>query len=146
MVKRLIVTGALITVMISASWSRLSGKIEAQDDVTLSDDESKSDRQQFMRRKLSMVQNIVEGIAVEDFDLISKGGMELLALAESATWKSTKDPYYRHYSANFEQSAKGLLAAAKSESVEKATFAYVHVTFSCTACHQHVRGTVRVAR
>ena len=114
----------------------------ALEDATAKDPE----RQEFMRRKLAMVNDIVEGIATEDFDLIEEGAGKLLSLAESAAWKSTKDPYYRHYSANFEQAAKGLISAAKSESVEKATFAYVHVTISCTACHQHVRGTIRVAR
>lgn len=105
-----------------------------------------TERQVFMRTKLLMVQKIVEGIATEDFEMVEKGGVELVALAETAAWKSTRDPFYRHYSANFEQAAKGLIAAAKSESVEKATFAYVHVTISCTACHQHVRNTVRTAR
>jgi cytochrome c556 len=106
----------------------------------------KSDRQIFMRSKLAMVQKIVEGITTEDYKMIEKGGLELAALAESAAWKSTQDPYYGQYSANFEYAIKGLLAAAKSESVEKSTFAYVHVTISCTACHQHVRGTARTAR
>ncbi len=103
-------------------------------------------QQEFMRQKLSMVYNIVEGLAQEDFELIEKGAKNLLALAESAEWQSTKDPYYRHYSGNFRQAAKGLMAAAQSESVEKATYAYIHVTVSCTACHQHVRNTVRLAR
>ncbi len=104
------------------------------------------DRSRFMRKKLTMVQQVVEGIATEDFDMIRKGGMELAALAESAAFKSAGDPYYKHYSANFEHAVKGLVSAAQSQSVEKATFAYVHVTISCTACHQHVRGTVRTAQ
>ncbi|MEZ6123190.1 MAG: hypothetical protein R3C49_08465 [Planctomycetaceae bacterium] len=103
-------------------------------------------RQRFMRSKLNMVQKIVEGIATEDFRMIRDGGMELAALAESAAWKSAGDPFYAQYSAAFEETVKVLISAADSKSVEKATFAYVHVTISCTACHQHVRGTVRTAR
>ena len=93
-----------------------------------------------------MVQKVVEGIATEDFEMIRDGGMELAALAESAAWKSVGDPFYGQYSSGFEQTVKALISAAEAESVEKATFAYVHVTISCTACHQHVRGTVRTAR
>ena len=93
-----------------------------------------------------MVQKIVEGITTEDYEMNDSGGLELATLTESAAWKSDRDPYYQYYSRNFEQAVKGLISAAKSESVEKATFAYVHVTISCTACHQHVRGTVRTAR
>lgn len=108
--------------------------------------QDKTERQLFMRGKLAMVQKIVEGITTEDYEMIDSGGLELATLTESAAWKSDRDPYYQYYSRNFEQAVKGLISAAKSESVEKATFAYVHVTISCTACHQHVRGTVRTAR
>lgn len=106
----------------------------------------KTDRQIDMVSKLSMVQKIVEGISTEDYEMIEAGARQLVTLAESAAWKSVRDPYYRHYSGDFEQAAKGLIAAAKRGSIEKSTFAYVHVTFSCTACHQHVRGTIRTAR
>ena len=108
-------------------------------------DKPDPDRSEFMRGKLKMVQKVVEGISTEDFELVEQGAAELFALSESATWQSTDDPFYKHYSANFEHAVRGLLTAAKSESPEKTTFAYVHVTISCTACHQHVRGTKRVA-
>lgn len=104
------------------------------------------DLNEFMRSKLAMVHKIVEGLAVEDFSLIEKGARELDAIAESAAWNASRDPYYRNYSANFQHAARGLIEAAKSKSIEKATFSYVHVTISCTACHQHVRGVVRVAQ
>ena len=109
-------------------------------------EDDKAGPQVEMRAKLAMVQKIVEGISTEDFDMVEAGATELVTLAESAAWKSSRDPYYRHYSGNFEQAARGLIDAAKRESVEKSTFAYVHVTFSCTACHQHVRSTIRTAR
>lgn len=98
-----------------------------------------------MREKLSMVNKVVEGLTTEDFDLVKEGGRELAALTESAAWASGRDPYYRRYSANFEQAVRGLIEAAETESPEKVTFAYVHVTFSCTACHQHVRNVTRLA-
>lgn len=92
-----------------------------------------------------MVGEIVEGMTTDDFELVTQGGKELAELAESAAWAADRDPFYRHYSSNFEQSVRNLITAAESESVEKVTFAYVHVTFSCTACHQHVRNVNRVA-
>lgn len=104
------------------------------------------ERQRFMRQKLSMVNKIVEGLATEDFDMVARGGKELAELAESAMWVSDRDPYYGHYSSNFQQAVRGLIDAANSESASKVTFAYVHVTFSCTACHQHVRNVARLAQ
>ena len=105
-----------------------------------------SDRQFFMREKLTMVNDIVEGLATDDFDLVKEGGLELAKLTESAAWLSDRDPFYRHYSSHFEQAVRGLIKAAESKSPEKVTFAYVHVTFSCTACHQHVRNVDRLAQ
>jgi len=67
-------------------------------------------------------------------------------LSESAAWASDGDPFYRHYSSNFEQAIGSLLKAADAKSPEKVTFAYMHVMVSCTACHQHVRNTVRVSQ
>ena len=104
-----------------------------------------TERERFMRQKLSMVNKIVEGLATEDFEMVEKGGKELAELAESATWVSDRDPFYGHYSSNFQQAVRGLIESADTESASKVTFAYVHVTFSCTACHQHVRNVERLA-
>ena len=102
-------------------------------------------RSVFMRRKLAMVNRIVEGMATDDFRLLEKGGRELAEITESAAWLSDRDPFYQHYSSNFEQAVRGLIKAAESESPEKVTFAYIHVTISCTACHQHVRNADRLS-
>lgn len=105
-----------------------------------------TERERFMRQKLSMVNRIVEGLATDDYAMVERGGKELAELAESAAWVSDRDPFYGHYSSNFQQAVRGLIDAADSESASKVTFAYVHVTFSCTACHQHVRNVNRLAQ
>ncbi len=105
-----------------------------------------SERKVFMRQKLAMVNRIVEGLTTEDFGLVTQGANELAELSESAAWASDGDPFYRHYSSNFEQAIRTLLKAADAKSPEKVTFAYMHVMVSCTACHQHVRNTVRVSQ
>jgi len=105
-----------------------------------------SERKVFMRQKLAMVNRIVEGLTTEDFGLVTQGGNELAELSESAAWASDGDPFYRHYSSNFEQAVGTLLNAADAKSPEKVTFAYMHVMVSCTACHQHVRNTTRLSQ
>ncbi|MEQ9409097.1 MAG: hypothetical protein RIK87_15285 [Fuerstiella sp.] len=145
MKKRLLFSTVLLLLITTVLVPRTLVESVAQDDPAGSAKVDKTERQEFMRGKLTIVHKIVEGISTEDFKLIKKGGMELVGIAESAAFKSTGDPFYSLYSANFEQAAKGLISAADAENIDKATFAYVHVTFSCTACHQHVRGTVRVA-
>ncbi len=99
----------------------------------------------FMQAKLPAVHDIVDGLAYEDFQRIEQGSNELLRLAGLASWKVRRDPVYMSYSSDFEQTALRLRDAARSRRLEEATFAYVHLTVSCTACHRHVRGVVQIA-
>lgn len=109
-------------------------------------EESPPQQKTFMRRKLAATQKIVEGLATDNFKLIDAAADELLAIRESAQWTVSDDPFYSYYSRDFEARVRELKHAAASESPEKATFAYVHVAMSCTACHQRVRRVKRTAR
>lgn len=100
----------------------------------------------FMRRKLATVHKVVEGLATDDFDLIKEGADEMLAIRESAHWDASSDPFYVFYTRDFEKAVKHLKQAADDQSVEAATFAYVHMTYSCTACHQRVRSVKRISQ
>lgn len=99
----------------------------------------------FMHAKLEATHQIVDGLAFEDFDRITNGAEELLSLGDQASWKVRRDPLYMHYAADFESTALRLRDAARKHSIESATFAYVHLTVSCTACHNHVRNVVQLA-
>lgn len=99
----------------------------------------------FMHAKLQATHHVIDGLAFEDFSSIENGADELLRMTELASWKVRRDPVYMHYSADFERTATRLRDAARAQSIEKATFAYMHLTVSCTTCHQHVRNVVHVA-
>jgi hypothetical protein len=120
-------------------------KLAAQDSTVTPPKDDETKRQDFMRAKLAMVHKIVDGLATEDFELIEEGATELVKISDSAAWQVPNDVYYRYYSANFEHAARALVKVAQAKSIEKATFSYVHVTISCTACHQHVRNAFQVA-
>jgi len=98
----------------------------------------------FMHAKLAATHQIVDGLAFEDFSRIERGADELLRMTELASWKVRRDPVYMHYSADFESTSLRLRKAARARCIEKATFAYMHLTVSCTACHQHVRNVVQM--
>ncbi|NQV22912.1 MAG: hypothetical protein HQ518_00970 [Rhodopirellula sp.] len=99
----------------------------------------------FMHAKLTATHLVVDGLAYEDLGRIEKGADELLQITELASWKVRRDSVYMHYAGDFERTATRLRDAARAHSIEKATFAYIHLTVSCTACHQHVRNVVQVA-
>jgi len=99
----------------------------------------------FMRAKLDAVNQIVEGLSVEDHSLIAAGGEKLLTLSADAAFQVRRDPLYMHYSSTFQTTVNDLVNAAKKESLGDATINYINLTVSCVACHKHVRGTVQMA-
>ena len=97
-----------------------------------------------MKLKLKHSQNILEGVAVEDFDLIAKNSQQLSLLAQDVNWRVFQTPEYRHHSADFQRIADNLTKAAKDRNGDAAALAYVQLTMSCVNCHKYVRG-VRMA-
>lgn len=98
-----------------------------------------------MRAKLSAIDQIVEGLAVENYSLISEGGKKLLALSADAAFQTRRDPLYMHYSSVFQTNVNELMNSARRESLGDATLSYINLTVSCVACHKHVRGAVQMA-
>lgn len=94
----------------------------------------------FMRTKLPHVHEVINAIAVEDFDSIAREAqsLELLTLEES--WLVVQTDDYRRHSIDFRRACEDLREAAKTKDISAATLAYVDMTFKCIKCHKHVRG------
>jgi hypothetical protein len=93
----------------------------------------------FMRKKLSASQSILEGLAVEDFNLIADGAKDLKATAGAAEFMVSNDPLYVEHADDFRRIANKLAVSAKEKRLDGATLAYVDLTMSCVECHKHVR-------
>lgn len=100
---------------------------------------------EFMRAKLNHSQRVLEGLAVEDFDLIAKNAQELSLLSQATTWQVLQTAEYRERSTEFRRSADALSEAARKKNLEGAALAYVDVTMKCVNCHKYVR-QVRMAK
>lgn len=100
---------------------------------------------EFMRAKLTHSQKVLEGLAMEDFDLIAKHSQDLSLLSQAATWQVLQTAEYRDRSTEFRRSADALTEAAKKKNLEAAALAYVDVTMKCVNCHKYVR-QVRMAK
>ena len=98
-----------------------------------------------MHSKLRATHQIVDGLAFEDFAGIEKGADALIHVGEMASSNVRRNPVYMQYAADFENTAVQLRDAARARSIEKATFAYMHLTVSCAACHRHVRNVIQIA-
>lgn len=95
---------------------------------------------EFMRDKLELAQGILEGLSVENYDLIISRSQKLSAMSQEADWKVFENPDYEQQSLAFRRNVDALTKAAKNKNLDGATLAYVRVTMSCVECHKYVRG------
>lgn len=97
----------------------------------------------FMRAKLGHSQNVLEGLTVEDFDLIDKGAQDLALASQASSWQVLQTEDYARHSDDFRRSCNALRAAAKARNLDGAALAWMEVTMKCIQCHKYVRDAGR---
>ena len=95
--------------------------------------------QAFMRQKLVYSQGILEGLALEKFDLVSKNALRLRNMTQSNLWFTMKQPDYMLNTTNYQRSVEALYTAATDKNLEAATEAYTKLAKNCVECHRVVR-------
>jgi hypothetical protein len=108
-------------------------------------EDGKDDLKALMKRKLEASQRVLEGIALNDFELLSKNADELLRISKALEFRVLKTAQYELYSDEFRRGVETLGQMAKAKNGDGAALAYVEVTLTCVKCHKHVR-EVRMAR
>lgn len=98
----------------------------------------------FMRLKLSHSQQVLEGIALEDFEQIAKHSQSMRLLSEDEKWMVFQTPEYRQHSLEFQQICRKLQTSAEAKNLDGVALAYVQMTMSCVNCHKYTRG-IRMA-
>lgn len=96
-----------------------------------------------MRQKLGWSQTILEGLALERFDLVSKNSIRMRDMTHSNQWFTVKQPDYLAQTTNFQKSVDALYMAAVDKNLEAATEAYTKVARNCVECHRLVRAEQR---
>jgi hypothetical protein len=94
---------------------------------------------EFMRQKLTHSQAVLEGIALEDFNLILVNARKLVAMSHEGSWRVLEGSGYNEHSVTFRRNAEALVKASNLASLDGATLAYVKMTMSCVECHKYVR-------
>ncbi|QDU92631.1 hypothetical protein [Lignipirellula cremea] len=93
----------------------------------------------FMQVKLVHAQEVLEGLVTEDYDMIAKSANQLALLSQDAQWHVLQTPEYTRRSEEFRREIDLLTEAAREKNLDRATLAYVKVTFHCVDCHKYVR-------
>lgn len=101
--------------------------------------EDKSVLQKLMTKKLECAQKVLEGMAVNNFDLVAKNADELIQVSKAVEFRVLKTPQYEQNSNDFRRAAETLIAQAKAKNTDGVALAYVDLTLSCVRCHKHVR-------
>ncbi|MCA8996715.1 MAG: hypothetical protein KDA80_07015 [Planctomycetaceae bacterium] len=93
----------------------------------------------FMRVKLKASNQILEGLAVEDMELVQSGAQTLSRMSVAEKWRMYNDAMYRQFSSEFQRNTKELQEAAKEGQLDAAALKWVATTMSCIECHRYVR-------
>ena len=96
----------------------------------------------FMRMKLEASQKILEGLALEDFELIQEGATKLEDMSTAEKWRVSNDPFFREHSNNFQKIAKRLTKNAKEGKLEGSALTWLEATMQCIECHKWTRANL----
>ena len=93
----------------------------------------------WMKKKLEYSEQILSGLATEDFDRIRQSAKAMNALNQIENWLHATRPNYRAQLTIFRDANEQLIARASDNDLDGATLAFVQLTLSCVNCHKLVR-------
>lgn len=93
----------------------------------------------WMKKKLEYSEQILAGLASENFEQIVESAKAMNAMSQIENWVHASRPNYRAQLAMFRDANERLIARANDSDLDGATLAYVQLTLSCVNCHKLVR-------
>jgi hypothetical protein len=105
--------------------------------------EKRSVSRGYMRQKLTYSQGILEGLTLEQFDLVTKNAIRIRSMNLTNVWYWQKNPAYMGYVTNYQQSIARLVDASTDKDLDRSTRAYLAVVQNCVECHRHFRTAQR---
>ncbi len=104
-----------------------------------------SRRKEFMRLKLETAKTLVDGLALENYELLEKSAIALKKLSMGAEWEVVSIPKieYVAFTSDFQRATDELRDRAKAKNIDGAATAYAQLTAACVRCHKEVRKKIR---
>ena len=94
---------------------------------------------QKMRLKLAASSKVLEGLAIEDADLIREGANAMAEQSQAEFWQVLTDADYREFTQDFRRSMRRLKESADKENFDSAALDWLDAVKCCLDCHKHVR-------
>nr|WP_146580053.1 hypothetical protein [Neorhodopirellula pilleata] len=92
-----------------------------------------------MRMKLDRSKGILEGLTLEDFDMIVSNARALRLLSTEAGWNVIQTTEYAAQSRDFQRATDLIVEAAEGKDIHRAAMGYVALTVRCVECHSYMR-------
>jgi hypothetical protein len=125
---------SLLVVLAVLSLSYAPGQAPAQEKPL-------RDASYWMKRKLELSQQVLEGLALADFDKIDKAARTMDTLNSIEKFVRGRNEAYRAQLEIFRYANASLVKAAAKENLDGATLAFNQMTLSCVNCHKQLRET-----
>lgn len=101
---------------------------------------------ELMHKKLEASQKVLEGLATNNLEEVSKNATELVRIRKEVAFRVIPTAEYDLWSDQFTRSVEGIIKAAKDKNLEKAKLEYLGMTLACFNCHTYVRDMRKVNR
>ena len=131
---QLLVNGLIVGALALSATTRIIAADKEQQ-------EKKSATQIFMREKLKDAQQVLEGIATEDYKMIARAAKHMEVMSRAAEWQIVGGPVYAQHSAEFRQACEQMSRRAEAGNLDGAGLAYLRATMACINCHKFLRET-----
>ncbi len=93
----------------------------------------------WMKHKLKYSQEILSGLAQEDYAVIKKNALGMKSLNSIEFFVRQRPEGYRTQLKSFQFSVEKLLRHAEDRNLDGATLAFTQMTISCVNCHKELR-------
>jgi len=92
-----------------------------------------------MRMKLDKSKEILEGLALEDYEKIAKNARSMKLLSMESGWNVLQTKEYATQSRDFRRTCDLIAEAAAEKDTGRAALGYVAMTVRCVECHAYMR-------
>lgn len=96
-----------------------------------------------MQMKLDRSKSILEGLALEDYEKVSKNARALRLLSLESGWNVLQTEEYSQQSRDFRRNGELIAEAADEKDLGRATLGYVALTVRCVECHSYMRKSLK---
>jgi hypothetical protein len=107
--------------------------------VGAQDEQKKQEPSYWMKQKLAYSQQILNGLAQEDYELIAKSATAMKGLNTIESFVRQRPEGYRTQLKTFQFSVDELIRHAEDDNLDGATLAFTQMTISCVNCHKELR-------